>query len=110
MVFRKIDANRLPPLERQNDSPWAAALFSRSVILADKNDYSPFPSRIGARMFKILIDNPLLLLFLVAAIGYPLGRLKICGSSLGVAAVLFVGLAMIAGRGLLERGRRGGPP
>ncbi|GAP15558.1 predicted permease [Longilinea arvoryzae] len=42
---------------------------------------------------QILRDNPLLLLFLVAAIGYPLGRLKVGGASLGVAAVLFVGLA-----------------
>lgn len=45
-------------------------------------------------MVKILADNPLLLLFVVAAIGYPLGRIKIRGSSLGVAAVLFVGLAV----------------
>lgn len=45
-------------------------------------------------MLKILIDNPLLLLFVVAAIGYPLGRIRIGGSSLGVAAVLFVGLAV----------------
>jgi putative transport protein len=45
-------------------------------------------------MLKILIDNPLLLLFLVAAIGYPLGRIKIRGSSLGVASVLFTGLAI----------------
>jgi putative transport protein len=45
-------------------------------------------------MLKILLDNPLLLLFLVAAIGYPLGQLRVCGSSLGVAAVLFVGLAV----------------
>lgn len=45
-------------------------------------------------MLKILIDNPLLLFFVVAAIGYPLGRIKIRGSSLGVAAVLFVGLAI----------------
>ena len=43
-------------------------------------------------MIAILRDNPLLLLFLVAAVGYPLGRVKIGGSSLGVAAVLFVGL------------------
>ncbi|KAF0218842.1 MAG: putative transport [Geobacteraceae bacterium] len=43
---------------------------------------------------KILSENPLLLLFLVAAVGYPLGRVKIRGSSLGVAAVLFVGLAI----------------
>jgi putative transport protein len=45
-------------------------------------------------MVQILIDNPLLLLFTVAAIGYPLGRIKFCGVSLGVAAVLFVGLAI----------------
>lgn len=45
-------------------------------------------------MIEILLANPLLLLFVVAAIGYPLGRVKIKGSSLGVAAVLFVGLAI----------------
>ncbi|MEN6408395.1 MAG: aspartate:alanine exchanger family transporter [Anaerolineaceae bacterium] len=45
-------------------------------------------------MIQLLANNPLLLLFLVAAIGYPLGRIKIGGTSLGVAAVLFVGLAI----------------
>jgi putative transport protein len=45
-------------------------------------------------MIKLLVDNPLLLLFIVAAIGYPLGRVKVGGISLGVAAVLFVGLAL----------------
>ncbi len=44
-------------------------------------------------MVKILADNPLLLLFVVAAIGYPLGRIKVRGSTLGV-AVLLVGLAI----------------
>lgn len=43
-------------------------------------------------MISLILDNPLILLFLVAAIGYPLGRIKIGGSSLGVSAVLFVGL------------------
>jgi len=43
-------------------------------------------------MIAVLKENPLLLLFLVAAIGYPLGRVKVGGASLGVAAVLFVGL------------------
>src|SRR5574340_239789 len=47
-----------------------------------------------SQALKILLENPLLLLFLVAAIGYPLGRVKIRGGSLGVAAVLFVGLAI----------------
>jgi putative transport protein len=45
-------------------------------------------------MVKLLSENPLLLLFLVAAVGYPLGRLRVAGSCLGVAAVLFVGLAI----------------
>ena len=36
--------------------------------------------------------NPLLLLFAVIAVGYPLGRVKIGGFSLGIAAVLFAGL------------------
>ena len=44
------------------------------------------------RMITLLLNNPLLLLFLVVAVGYPLGRIKVAGSSLGLAAVLFVGL------------------
>lgn len=47
---------------------------------------------------QLLASNPLLLLFVVAAIGYPLGHIKIGGGSLGVAAVLFVGLAFGAVR------------
>jgi len=38
------------------------------------------------------LASPLLLLFTVVALGYPLGRIKIAGFSLGVAAVLFAGL------------------
>ncbi len=45
-------------------------------------------------MIDILQENPLLLLFVVVAIGYPVGRLRIAGSSIGVAAVLFAGLAV----------------
>ncbi len=44
-------------------------------------------------LIRLLLENPLLLLFLVSAIGYVFGRIKIRGSSLGVAAVLFVGIA-----------------
>ncbi|GAB4569890.1 MAG: aspartate:alanine exchanger family transporter [Anaerolineae bacterium] len=44
-------------------------------------------------MIEILVNSPMLLLFVVVAIGYPLGQIRIGGSSLGVAAVLFVGLA-----------------
>ncbi len=45
-------------------------------------------------MVELLKENPLLLLFIVASLGYLLGNVKYKGSSLGVAAVLFVGLAI----------------
>lgn len=44
----------------------------------------------------LLRESPLLLLFVVASIGYLVGRLRVFGVSLGVAAVLFVGLGMSA--------------
>ncbi len=43
-------------------------------------------------MNQLLAENALLLLFVVAAIGYLIGTIKIKGASLGTAAVLFVGL------------------
>lgn len=43
-------------------------------------------------MIELLAANPMLLLFITAALGYAIGRIKIKGASLGVAAVLFVGL------------------
>jgi putative transport protein len=45
-------------------------------------------------MIELLLHNPLLLLFVVVGVGYPLGQIRIAGSSLGVAAVLFAGLGM----------------
>ena len=51
---------------------------------------------------QLLVDNPLLTLFLVAGIGYPLGRLRFGGASLGVAAVLFVGLAVGASSKIIK--------
>jgi putative transport protein len=45
-------------------------------------------------MLDLLAENPLLLLFTVAGLGFPLGRLQLRGVSLGVAAVLFAGLAV----------------
>jgi putative transport protein len=41
-----------------------------------------------------LAETPLLLLFAVVAVGYPLGRLRVRGVSLGIAAILFAGLAI----------------
>src|SRR5512133_1655951 len=45
-------------------------------------------------MIELLAEQPLLLLFLVAAVGYPIGRITIAGSRLGTASVLFAGLAI----------------
>jgi putative transport protein len=42
---------------------------------------------------SLLRDDPLLLVFVVAAVGYLAGRIRIGGFGFGVAAVLFVGLA-----------------
>ena len=44
-------------------------------------------------MIESFKASPLLLLFIVSAIGYGLGNISIRGAKLGVAAVLFVGLA-----------------
>jgi putative transport protein len=44
-------------------------------------------------IIDLLVEQPLILFFLIAAIGYTLGKVSITGNSLGVAAVLFVGLA-----------------
>ncbi|HET7755199.1 MAG TPA: aspartate:alanine exchanger family transporter [Anaeromyxobacteraceae bacterium] len=44
-------------------------------------------------MVHALAEQPVLVLFLVAAIGFPLGQVQVRGISLGVSAVLFVGLA-----------------
>jgi len=44
-------------------------------------------------MFDLLVSQPLLLLFVVLALGYALGRVSVAGIQLGIAAVLFVGLA-----------------
>ena len=45
-------------------------------------------------MIEAFKANPLLLLFVVSAIGYWVGSIRVRGTSLGVAAVLFVGLGV----------------
>ncbi|MBN9390151.1 MAG: transporter [Chloroflexi bacterium] len=45
-------------------------------------------------MISILAQNPILLLFLVAAVGYAIGQIKIGKTGLGIAAVLFAGLGI----------------
>lgn len=44
-------------------------------------------------MRDILADNPLLLLFVVTGVGFVLGRISVRGVGLGVAAILFTGIA-----------------
>ncbi len=44
-------------------------------------------------LVDFLVEEPILLLFIVSGLGYLLGQVKVKGISLGVAAVLFVGLA-----------------
>ena len=45
-------------------------------------------------MVELLSENPLLLLFLIIAVGYPFGRVSVAGARIGVAAVLFAGLGI----------------
>lgn len=45
-------------------------------------------------LLDLLAANPLLLIFAVVAVGYPIGRVKVRGVSLGIAAILFAGLAI----------------
>ena len=47
-----------------------------------------------ASVTDTLASNPVLLLFVVAALGFAIGRIRIGGFSLGVAAVLFAGIAV----------------
>ena len=45
-------------------------------------------------MIRLLAESPVLLLAVVGALGYLLGQVKVRGSGLGIAAVLFAGLAV----------------
>lgn len=45
-------------------------------------------------MIESLIENPILLLFLVVGIGYGVGSIRLRGFGLGVAAILFTGLVI----------------
>ena len=50
------------------------------------------------RMFENLVSffasSPLLLLFAVVAFGYPISKIRIAGASLGIASILFAGIAI----------------
>lgn len=42
----------------------------------------------------LLSENPVLLLFIIAGLGYAFGQIKILGFNIGIAAILFAGLAV----------------
>lgn len=44
-------------------------------------------------MIELLTESSLLLLFLILAVGAPLGKIKIAGVNLGIVSILFTGLA-----------------
>ncbi len=43
---------------------------------------------------QFLAHNPLLLLFAVVALGYPISKIRIAGASFGIASILFAGIAL----------------
>lgn len=45
-------------------------------------------------LVRFFASSPLLLLFAVVALGYPISRIRIAGASLGIASILFAGLAL----------------
>jgi len=55
---------------------------------------APGASPIVQGMIDLLVSQPLLLLFLVLAVGYAAGRISFGGVQFGIAAVLFAGLAV----------------
>ncbi len=44
--------------------------------------------------FSLLAHNPLLLLFAVVALGYPISKIRLGGASFGIASILFAGIAL----------------
>ena len=58
--------------------------------------------QVASGVVDLFATTPLLLLFVVAALGYLLGHINVGGASLGVAGVLFAGLAV----GALDPGLR----
>jgi len=45
-------------------------------------------------LVRFFASSPLLLLFAVVALGYPLSKIRIAGASLGIASILFAGIAI----------------
>ncbi|WP_306601104.1 aspartate:alanine exchanger family transporter [Geothrix sp. 21YS21S-2] len=47
-----------------------------------------------AFLTHLLAHNPLLMLFAVVALGYPISKLRVAGASFGIASILFAGIAL----------------
>ncbi len=47
-----------------------------------------------ANILFFFAQNPLLMLFAVVALGYPISKLRIAGASFGIASILFAGIAL----------------
>lgn len=45
-------------------------------------------------LIHLLAHNPLLMLFAVVALGYPISKLRVAGASFGIASILFAGIAL----------------
>jgi putative transport protein len=45
-------------------------------------------------ILHLLAHNPLLLLFAVVALGYPISKIRVAGASFGIASILFAGIAL----------------
>lgn len=45
-------------------------------------------------MLSFFAHHPLLLLFAVVALGYPISKIKVAGASFGIASILFAGIAL----------------
>jgi putative transport protein len=46
------------------------------------------------QVLHFFAHNPLLMLFAVVALGYPISKLKVAGASFGIASILFAGIAL----------------
>lgn len=47
-----------------------------------------------AFLIHLLAHNPLLMLFAVVALGYPISKIRVAGASFGIASILFAGIAL----------------
>ncbi len=74
-------------------TPRTRGAVPNTARLTSPDDLSLFLQG-SAIMIQVLTDSPVLLLVVVSTLGYGIGQISIKGSQLGVAGVLFAGLAV----------------